>query len=71
MYKLFNKIFGWDYVIKITVFSTYIVRIRKAKCGKVYYKHWFDYGEVLHAENYIWITCEPEKYIKKREVRND
>jgi hypothetical protein len=38
MWKIFNKLFGWQYAIVPYAFSTEVVRVQVAQTGIKYYK---------------------------------
>lgn len=69
MYKILNKLFGWDYVYWKIAWPCYngISRIHMDGEGQPYYE---DYGTMERPYGnpkvkIIWLTCKPEKYINK------
>ena len=65
MYKIFNFLFGWDYIYWKNSAAQGIAKVFKAKDGKVLY---FRYrisnliDEIKKPEQVIWLTCKPSKY---------
>jgi hypothetical protein len=76
MWRLFNLIFGWDYIAWHNYADRGISRVRVNLEGKVWfyrYKNteWIDEieepGEVKRKGTFIfWLTCSPEKYLGER-----
>lgn len=65
MYKLFNKLFGWDYIYWKNSADQGIRRVRKACSGEVYYVRYsvLNYIDVIKTpDQVIWLTCKPLKY---------
>lgn len=62
-WRLFHKLFGWDYVLQPHDCCICQICV-DVNTGKPYYKH---YGYMLFEKEweFIWLTCKPEKYIKK------
>lgn len=68
MYKLLNKIFGWDYISWQNTCDDGIARVFKTKCGKVVYlryKHTKVLDIIKNKDQVLWLKCEPEKYLKE------
>jgi hypothetical protein len=68
MYKILNKLFGWDYVFWRNSVDSGIARIRKAPDGKVWYwRYWsIDLMDIVAEPKQVtWLTCLPEKYLTK------
>ncbi len=66
MYKLLNKLFGWDYIQWSNFADSGIARVQKDFNGKLYYFRYRSIKviDVIHdKDNFIWLTCEPIKYI--------
>jgi hypothetical protein len=65
MWKLFNIIFGWDYIAWENTAASGIARVHKDHCGNIYY--WRYKGtsvlDVIKQRQQVkWLTCSPEKY---------
>lgn len=66
MYKLLNKLFGWDYIYWSNWADQGIARVYKAPDGGAYY---FRYRSIKvidvirKEEQVIWLTCHPSKYM--------
>lgn len=69
MWRLWNKLFGWDYVVS----KGKVCRIHNAKNGVSYIveytstqwmEDYVEHTELSTINNYIWLTCKPEKYLK-------
>lgn len=68
MWKLFNLIFGWDYVAWENCADQGIARVRRGGNGQVYYWRYRCIkvaDRILEANQVIWLTCEPSKYMEK------
>lgn len=70
LYKLLNKLFGWDYILWESTCDRGIVRILKDKTGVFYY---WRYKNIKSAAKInkpsdvkLWLTCSPEKYFNKQ-----
>ena len=69
MYKIFNKLFGWDYVYWENTASHGIARIRFDAEGIPFY-YWSLYSRVdIKPESVKWMTCKREKYFPKEEPK--
>ncbi len=67
MYKILNLLFSWDYIAWSNFCDQGIARVRIDKNGVVYfwrYKGTLVTDRITTPENYLWLTCKPEKYIK-------
>jgi hypothetical protein len=67
MWKLWNKLFGFDYILWRNTADTGIARVYGAADGRCWYVRYAITGvidEVLKKEQVIWLTCKPEKYLK-------
>ncbi len=67
MWKIFNKLFGWDY---INVKSSYlsipdrIVRVHVDGEGHPYYWLYSSAERIYEGkDNIVWLTCHPGKYL--------
>lgn len=69
IWKLFNYLFGWDYVAWENSADSGIARIYKSKCGRVYYYRYrvTDCIDIVYDKKSVklWLTCVPEKYLKE------
>lgn len=65
MWRLFNFLFGWDYVQLRSTVSAGIARVRVDHSGKAYYYR-YAVTRVIDVmtdpKDYIWLTCSPHKY---------
>lgn len=71
MYRILNKLFGWDYVCWKNSCGSGIARIHIDKEGKAYYWRYkntnlIDYLPAEHGQRITWLTCHPSKYIKQQ-----
>ena len=68
MWKIFHKLFGWDYVHWQNSCDSGISRILVDKNGLVYIKqysfHWLELFNPCDSSKMIWLTCKPDKYKK-------
>lgn len=74
MWKLFNYLFGWDYVTWRNTADNGIARVHVDKTGKVYYWRYkiISVADVItSADNHLWLTCSPEKYGFKQQEQSD
>jgi len=67
MYRLWNYLFGWDYVIWENSVAQGVAKVQKYPDGKIGYWRYratnvFD--EIKDADQVIWLTCHPSKYLK-------
>lgn len=65
MYKLLNKIFGWDYIYWRNTCDGGISRVFITPDGKVSYwryKITNILDEIKKPDDVIWLTCNPNKY---------
>lgn len=65
MWRLWNKLFGWDYITWASENSLYrykgVARIRLSHSGG-YYSMRGEYIKVTEKNEHIWLTCKPSKY---------
>lgn len=66
MWRLWHKLFGWDYIQWSSAGLYGIARIRIAPSGLVYFLH---LGEVvrlneLKPRQITYLTCSKDKYLK-------
>jgi hypothetical protein len=73
MYRLLNKIFGWDYIYWQNSADSGVDRIHKTKDGTVFFWRYGKYlsklddKSLLNDKSFskiVWLTCSKEKYIK-------
>jgi hypothetical protein len=65
MWKLWHRLFGWDYIHWENSADEGIARIQKGYNGEVFYwryKITSVADKITTAENVIWLTCEPRKW---------
>lgn len=67
MYKIWNKLFGWDYVAWENSADHGIARVYK-NSFQIYYCRYpltkvFD--EIKSKEQVIWLTCNSDKYFEE------
>ena len=65
MYKILNKLFGWDYIHWDNFADQGIARVRVSRDGTVYYWRYkntrvLDY--IDDNKRITWLTCKREKY---------
>jgi hypothetical protein len=66
MWKLWNRLFGWDYVQWKNSADQGVARIYTDHYYRVFY--WRYKGTsildvITTAEQVVWLTCQPSKYI--------
>lgn len=67
MYKLWNYLFGWDYVIWENSAAQGIARVKVLPDGTLgywRYKITNVFDEIKEPKQVKWLTCKPDKYIK-------
>lgn len=65
MWRLWNKLFGWDYILWTNTATSDISRVHITPDSKVFYYLYsgFKYNEVIRNKSQvIWLTCLPSKY---------
>jgi len=76
LYKILNWIFGWDYVAWKNENDSRmrgIVRIFIDGTGKcrydknIYMNFEANFVEIKNADEVVWLTCKPEKYLNNEE----
>lgn len=66
MWKIWNRLFGWDYIAWKNSADQGISRVYKNFAGNGYY---FRYKSMQlvdtidYPNQVIWLTCKPEKYL--------
>lgn len=66
MWRLLHFLFGWDYIYWRGLADWGIARVHVAADGTVFY--WQSrvccvLGKIERADDVVWLTCLPEKYI--------
>lgn len=72
MWKLFNKLFYWDYIYWTNSCTQGIARIHRDGSGNPYYfRHKVTnvIDRIRCEEQVVWLTCEPEKYLKDKKCK--
>ena len=67
MYKLWNFLFGWDYIHWSNRSGDGIARVSKTPDGKAYYfrsRIGIIIDVIRKKDQVLWLTCLPEKYLK-------
>lgn len=67
MYNILNKLFGWDYVAWRNSADSGIARVFTDGDGVAYYFRYKNTKVVdrIYDKNIvIWLTCNPDKYMK-------
>ena len=65
MYKLLNKLFGWDYIIWSNFADSGVARVRVDREGVVWYWRYRStkVADVIKYPNaLLWLTCPSTKY---------
>lgn len=65
MYKLLNKLFGWDYIHWENNADRGVARVHQSPDGTVWYWRYkiTKCLDVIPGTNkVVWLTCEPTKY---------
>lgn len=67
MYRLLNKLFGWDYIWWQNSCDQGIARIHATPDGTVWYWQ-YRITKLMRTMPYerhhvVWLTCKPEKYL--------
>lgn len=66
MYRILNKIFGWDYIHWENTCTNGIARLHKAPDGTVWYYQYKITKLIKTIPGYheiMWLTCKPDKYL--------
>lgn len=70
MWRLWNKLFNWDYVAwsyKSSGIPGDVSRIIVDQTETPYIHEYDEVYRALHdTSKIIWLTCKPEKYLKER-----
>lgn len=65
MWRILNKIFGWDYIAWENTCDSGVARIQRDANGKVYFWQYKSTKCVGRMEQIVlWLTCKPNKYGK-------
>ena len=69
MYRLWNYLFGWDYILWKNCLYKGVSRVRVLPNGTPYYLEYgrMDTFELIKDNNevYQWLTCDESKYLDK------
>ena len=68
MYKILNKIFGWDYILWHDSATQGVSRVYLDGMGRVWCWVYpsIDVAKIItKPKEVIWLTCSPDKYFKK------
>jgi len=65
IYKILNKLFGWDFVYWKNIATEGISRVRTDYYGEPYYI-WAINSRVriITKSQVMWLTCKADKYLK-------
>ena len=70
MYRIFNYLFGWDYIHWSNSADSGIARRHKDYDGYIYYWRYRSTTvmDIIHKpEQVTWLTCRSDKYFYKEE----
>lgn len=73
MYKLLNKLFGWDYVSWKNSADNGIARVYKSPDGVVYYWRYkvTSVADIItRKDQVIFLTCSADKYLGEQNAAN-
>lgn len=73
LYNLLNRVFGWDYIWWKNSVAYGIARVHVDALGNPYY--WRYKGtkcldKINSSNQVVWLTCNPNKYIKNEYVQH-
>ena len=66
MFKLWNYLFGWDYVAWSNSAADGVARVHPSGGGNPYYWRYKSTrvcDNIHKPEQVIWLTCKPSKYM--------
>lgn len=64
MWRILNKLFGWDYVMGDRDHDVGSRRVRVDALGNPFYIRRFNLGRRISSpDQVIWLTCHPSKYL--------
>jgi hypothetical protein len=69
MYKLYNKLFGWNYIAWKNSADQGVARVFVDGSGKICYfryKNTKVIDEIYKPDQVIWLTCSPNKYFSNK-----
>ena len=65
MYKILNKLFGWDYIYWADTCASGISKVIVLPDKSVHFKYYERIVSVTDPGLIVkWLTCKPDKYIK-------
>lgn len=70
LYKLLNRIFGWDYIAWGNCADQGIARVHVDYTGRVFYWRYksIKVADDINPARVRWLTCSPRKYFPERNV---
>ena len=69
MYKILNRVFGWDYIYWKNNTDRGIARVHVDAEGNVYYFRYESLNlidRITNPSEVMWLTCLPSKYFKDK-----
>lgn len=66
IYKLWHRLFGWDYIYWKNSADQGISRIYKDALGNPFYWRYFSItvlDPIINEKQVTWLTCNPSKYL--------
>lgn len=73
MYKLLNKIFGWDYIYWANTADSGVSRVYKNADGVAYYYRYRSIAliDIIYSKTQvIFLTCSSSKYLGEDDAKN-
>lgn len=67
MYKLLNKLFGWDYIYWQNIADSGIAKVYTDSNGNPYYYRYRTtclIDKIISHDQVMWLTCSSGKYLK-------
>lgn len=74
LYKLWHKLFGWDYIQWNNVVASGIARVFNNTEGDTYYWRYKSIkvlDQIKTKNQVVWLTCNSSKYLKTKLERSD
>lgn len=68
MYKIFNKLFGFDYIYWENTADQGVARVFVTKDGNICYWRYRStrlLDKITNPSQVVWLTCSPTKYFKE------
>ena len=66
MWKLLNKLFGWDYIQWRNTADSGVARVYKSPSGQAYYWRYKTtkvIDRINDPKQVVWLTCPSSKYL--------